>query len=174
MELRTERLVLRPWQPADADRLFAIRRRPDVAQWLGDPTPWESIETAYAEIAEWNARAHPLGVWAIVPDGAAQPVGSASLSNLPGSVEVQAGWYLHPDETGNGYAAEAARGVLAHAFGAGVDRVWAIMWAHNEASAAVANAAGMDHLGVRHDPWYGTEDDPDSRMFRLDAPYDID
>ena len=170
MELRTDRLLLRPWGDADIDRLFTIRSNVEVAKWLGDPEPWESVDRARLEVDKWNARGLPLGVWAVVPAGQSVAAGSVSLSNLPGSNEFETGWYLHPDSVGRGYASEAARAVVEHAFASGIRRVWAIMWAHNEPSAAVARSIGMDHLGVRHDPWYGTEEDPDSRMFRIDAP----
>lgn len=170
----TERLWLRPWHPDEADRLFDIRRRTDVAKWLGDPTPWTERSLAATNIATWNAATlgpGPLGVWAIAaktePDvDRATPFGTVKLGQLPGSDEIEIGWYLHPDSTGQGFAAEAAAAVLGHALSGGVARVWAIMWAHNEPSARVATSIGMDDLGVIEDPWYGTDADPLSRIFR--------
>ena len=44
------------------------------------------------------------------------------------------------------------------------------MWADNGRSAAVARRIGMREVGVLDDPWYGTEEDPTSRVFRHDAP----
>jgi RimJ/RimL family protein N-acetyltransferase len=40
MELRTERTVIRPWRPEEADRLYDIVRRREVTEWLGRPEPW--------------------------------------------------------------------------------------------------------------------------------------
>ena len=41
--MQTDRLRLRPWTLDDAERLFAIRSNPDVAQWLADPDPWTDL-----------------------------------------------------------------------------------------------------------------------------------
>lgn len=172
--LTTARTVVRPWRLEEAPRLLAIRRLPEVAQWLADPTPWTDLATAEATIASWAAEqaARPhLGTFAIVPTATGVPAGSVTLKPLPGADdEFEIGWYLHPDAHGQGLAREAARAMLEHAWRHGVPRVWAVMWPHNGPSAAVARAIGMTDLGVRRDPWYGTPEDPDSRMFRADAP----
>lgn len=173
-------MELRPWRVDEADRLLAIRGLESVAVWLSDPHPWTDIAVPRARIADWQERIvadAPLGVWAIVPDDhnrdhgplrIAEPVGSVQLGRLPDDDEIEIGWYLHPDATGRGYASEAARALLARAGDHGVRRVWAVMWPHNDASARVATAAGMTDLGVVDDPWYGTDEEPTSRMFRLD------
>jgi RimJ/RimL family protein N-acetyltransferase len=169
MPLTTERLRLRAFTTDDAPRLLAIRSDPEVVRWQSDPTPWTDLDQALTTIAEWAQLPSPLGVWAIVPVGHDQLAGTVSLKRLPGSEEVEIGWSLHPDATGNGYAREAARLVLAHAFAHGIPHVWAVMWPQNERSARVAAAAGMHRVGVHADPWYGTEQDPDSLFYRADA-----
>lgn len=174
--LTTPRLTLRPWQTAEAERLLDIRRRPEVARWLSDPNPWSDVAAARAKIEEWAhkvASDPPFGVWAILPGNADMPAGSVSLNQLPGDDgEVEVGWYLHPDSHGQGYAREAARAVLDRAFAHGIERVWAVMWPDNAPSARVCRALGMADLGVRHDPWYGTEEFPDSQLFRIERPAD--
>ncbi|HSM45103.1 MAG TPA: GNAT family N-acetyltransferase [Acidimicrobiia bacterium] len=167
----SERLEIRPWRIDEAERLLEIRRIPEIARWLSDPEPWADVEQAREMIREWASiepGAPPLGTWAIVPSVSGVPVGTISLKRLPSSREIEIGWYLHPDAHGQGYAAEAATAVLRHAADAGIERVWAIMWPDNLASAKVARRAGMTDLGVRPDPWYGSKTDPDSRMFRID------
>jgi RimJ/RimL family protein N-acetyltransferase len=170
----TPRLAVRPWDLAEAPRLFDIRSRESVAQWLSDPAPWADLAVATEHIERWATRiatCPPFGSWAIVPRDTDVPVGTVSLNRLPNDdVEVEIGWYLHPDAVGHGWAREAAAGMLVHAFAHGIDRVWAIMWPHNDASAAVARAIGMMDLGVIPDPWYGEPDTPDSLMFRIDRP----
>lgn len=167
----TARTVVRPWRVEEADRLLDIRGRGAVVRWLSEPTPWRDVGQARDAIRAWSrstGHAPYLGVWAIVPTATGIPAGSVSLGLLPDDVEVEIGWYLHPDSQGQGLATEAARGALAHGFAHGVDRIWAIMWPDNEASARVALAIGMRDLGTLPDPWYGTPEDPDSRMFRID------
>ena len=169
--LATDRTQLRPWREDEAERLLAIRSTPEIARWLSDPTPWTDLAQARERIARWAdevAAPDPFGVWAIVERATGVLAGSVSLHLLPDDVEVEIGWYLHPDATGRGLASEAAAALLAHAHACGVDRVWAVMWAHNAASARVAAAIGMTDLGVLHDPWYGTEECAVSRMFTSD------
>lgn len=170
----TPRARLRRWTAADAPRLYDIRRLPEVATWLGDPTPWVEVAQASARIQAWQdlrQGAPGFGEWAIHPHDADVPVGSANLTRqFDGSIHV--GWYLHPDSIGRGWAREAGAALLTHAWSVPVSQVWAVMWTDNDASAAVARALGMTDLGVRPDPWYGTPEDPDSLMFRSDAPLD--
>lgn len=167
----TARTEIRRWRPDEADRLLDIRRRPEVARWLGDPTPWTELVTAQAHIEQWtSAGEDDLGTWAIVPIDRRIPAGTVKLDRLPGGSDLEIGWSLHPDAMGQGYASEAARCVLAHGLTLGRGPVWAVMWPHNEASARVCVAIGMTDLGVVEDPWYGTDEDPLSRMFRADGP----
>lgn len=180
IELRTERLLLRPWRAAEADLLLDILRRPEVNAWLGDePRPW-TRERAEETIA---ANARPVGVpqrWAVVPDEVGRPVGTvmierfAPLLDRPG--DAQLGWYQHPDAQGHGWVTEAAATLLARAVESGEPRVWAGMWPHNTASAAVARRIGLTDLGRLTDPWYGTVRYPLGRFFcwgRADAEHPL-
>lgn len=168
----TERLVVRRWRIDEAERLLAIRSDPAIAQWLADPTPWISLDQAVEAITAWQHGVDGddrLGSWAIVPVDADRPVGTVSLKPLPNDTLVEIGWNLHPDSTGRGYAREAAALVLAHAERHRILPVHAVMWPHNDRSAAVCLAIGMTDLGIIDDPWYGTEDEPTSRIFRYDG-----
>lgn len=197
--LETARATIRHWRPDEAELLFDIRRRPDVAQWLGDPRPWTGVEQARANIVAWRDRATDAvpSTCAIVPNGTGVPVGSVSLNIMPqpgsGDVpvtdadwlreytpvggitngvdgEVEVGWYLHPDALGHGWASEAAAAMLDHGFKHGLSRIWAVMWASNGPSAAVCRRIGMTELGVQVDPWYGSSDDATSRFFLATSP----
>jgi RimJ/RimL family protein N-acetyltransferase len=49
----TSRLVVRPWDLAEAPRLFDIRSRESVARWLSDPAPWTDPAIATEHIERW-------------------------------------------------------------------------------------------------------------------------
>jgi RimJ/RimL family protein N-acetyltransferase len=170
--LATARTTIRPWRTAEAAVLFDIHRRPEVAKWLGDPSPWTRVEQAHDRIvrtAEAATTALP-GSCAIVPRTTGVPVGTVSLLALPDDDEVQLGWVLHPEHMGRGWATEAAAAMLAHALVVGHRRIWALMWPQNAPSAAVCRRLGMHELGVQVDPWYGTTRDPESLVFCSLAP----
>ncbi len=169
IELRTARLLLRPWRPDDADLLLDIVRRPEVNGWLGSSQRSWTRDRVLEGIA---ADARDTGLerrWAIVPDEVGQPVGSAMIERFPPLLDetgdVHLGWYLHPDAQGHGWVTEAAAALLAHALAAGEPRVWAVMWPHNTASAAVARRIGLTDLGRHVEPWFGTVRYPLGRLF---------
>ncbi len=165
----TERLVVRPWRHAEADRLLDILSRVEVARWLGDGPPrlMRDLDEAHERIDRYRecSTTAPLGFWAVVRRDTGRPVGSVLTLELPHAEagEVQIGWHLHPDSWGQGYAREAAAAVLDRALGHGLDEVWALTHVTNSPSRAVAAAIGMRDQGV-HTRWY---DEP-SQVFRAD------
>ena len=168
MELRTERLLVRAWDPEDPDEVavaYDIYRREEVARWLGaTPAPWPSLEATKARLERWAgipAKLPGFGLWAVVPDEVGHPVGTVLLVPLPDADnnptdDIEIGWHFHPDHWGHGYATEASAAVLEHGFAdLGLPRVEAVAYAGNEPSFAVMRRLGMTHQGTT-DRWYGT------------------
>ncbi len=174
VDLRTERLDVRPWRDDEAERVFDVYAREEVARWLGaSPRPMASLEEAVLAVKRWAERneADPrYGLWAVVPRDTGVPAGSVLLAVLPDAAgvptgDVEVGWHLHPDSWGRGYATEVARAVIAAAFAAGARRVHAVVRPGNEKSIAVCRRLGMEHHG-RTDRYYGVE----AEHFTIDAP----
>ena len=142
MELRTERLVLRPFAEGDLDLLLAIRNAPGVIGTTdtGEPLPRERMERQLQHRLElWRGRG--LGSWLIQLDGAAigfvevAPIGEGSGVD-PGKIEL--GVVIHPDHWGRGIAGEAGLAVAADCFErAGLERVYFGVDAANEKSLRV-------------------------------------
>ncbi len=154
----TERVVIRPWQPDEADRLYDMLRRLEVVKWLGRvATPMKDRDEAVAYIERWAAAlaADPrFGSWAAVERASGIPAGTVVLRPLPeGDGEVEIGWHFHPDRWGNGLASEAAGALLARGFADGLEEVWAVTHLDNHPSIAVCRRIGMRLLGVTH-RWY--------------------
>jgi RimJ/RimL family protein N-acetyltransferase len=165
--MRTDRLTLRRWAPddeADVRTVFDIYRRTEVVEWLSrPPAPLESEGAARDRMRRWVAISvdRPgLGMWAVVPDVVGRPVGTVLLLPLPGADgtmtdDAEIGWHLHPEHWGHGYATEAARAALDHAFqDLGLPVVNAIAYEGNTASFGVMRRLGMTHRG-RSERWYG-------------------
>lgn len=155
--LTSERLVLRPWEPADADFLLDLEGRREVVRHLGAaPSTMTTRDEALASIHRRRAISahHVHGVW-LVADHDGRRLGNLLLKPVPlstdertdGPPEVEVGWHLHPDAWGHGYATEAARMVLDDAFARGLTRVVAVVHPENTASTAVCRRLGMRHLG---------------------------
>ena len=159
MHLATARLLIRLWRHEDAERLLDIQSRLEVMKWLGDGEPvlMRDLDEAHARIDRYAERSSvpPLGTWAIERTDDGIVSGTVLLLTLPNDEhgEVEIGWHLHPDSWGRGYATEAARAVLAHAFAAGLPEVIAVTHVGNTASQAVARRLGMEDRGIV-EKWY--------------------
>jgi RimJ/RimL family protein N-acetyltransferase len=170
VDLTTDRLRIRPWRSDEAPRLLDILSRVEVVRWLGDGEPvlMKDLEEARGRIERFHARSAeaPLGVWAVERRSDGVALGTVLLLTLPNDEhgEVEIGWHLHPDSWGEGYATEAARAVLGHAFAAGLPEVLAVTHLDNWPSQAVARKIGMTDQGVV-EKWY----DGPSQLFRITA-----
>jgi len=180
MELRTRRLLLRPWRADDAGDVavaFDIYRRWEVARWLGaTPSPWPDEATAREQLLRWQVFSdeHPgYGLWAVAPgsdgdDGT--PVGTVLLMPLRDGAdvptgEIEIGWHFHPDAWGHGYATESASALLEHAWAMGLPCVEAIAFPDNGPSIKVMERLGMSHQGETS-RWYGAT----FTWYRIDNP----
>ncbi|HVF20895.1 MAG TPA: GNAT family N-acetyltransferase [Mycobacteriales bacterium] len=149
----TERLTAREWRVDDAAAAYEIYRDPDVVRFLGTtPQPVASVAEQRQRVERWigvteSLRGTGYGQWALeTHDGTL--VGMALLKPLPDAAEVEVGWHLGKPFWGSGYATEGARGAIAHGFTVcGLNVIYAVVVAENEASAAVAGRLGMHHEG---------------------------
>jgi RimJ/RimL family protein N-acetyltransferase len=143
--LKTERLLLRPLAPADAQAYAAMRYHPEVARWL-PPASADSVEAASASIerfaASWRERGY--APWGLFLEGGL--IGHGGLNHVPEFQATEVLWALHPDAWGRGYATETARAALTFGFATlGMETIFAITMPDNLPSQAV-----MRRLGLRY------------------------
>lgn len=171
--IETDRLILRYWTHDDADRLFDMMSRIEVAKWSGAGIPMASIDEARTRIERMPSRAGDrpgAGMFAAERKDTGVVAGMAVLVQLPASKgldrsDMEIGWHLHPDSWHQGFATEAATALVARGFAAGLTELFAVTKPGNVPSQAVCLRLGMADLGLRTD-WYDTE----LRAFRLAAP----
>ncbi|KUN41194.1 acetyltransferase [Streptomyces longwoodensis] len=156
-ELRTDRLVLRPWRASDLAPWAAMNADPEVRRHLGDLLTREQSDASVARFrAEFEERGY--GWWAVEVRATGAFTGFAGLDRvddgLPfGGLEI--GWRLAREAWGKGYATEAARAVLDFGFDTlGLPEILAVTTATNLRSQAV-----MRRIGMTRDP-DGDFDDP--------------
>ncbi|UWE07294.1 GNAT family N-acetyltransferase [Actinacidiphila bryophytorum] len=148
--LRTDRLVLRRWRDSDLAPWAAMNADPQVREHLGDPLTREQSDASVARFeADFDRRG--FGWWAVEVRATGEFIGFAGLDELGEDMPftgVEIGWRLARPAWGRGYATEAARAVLAHAFDTlGLAEVLAVTTAANVRSQAV-----MRRLGMTRDP----------------------
>ena len=154
--LRTARLELRPWRPGDRAPFAALNADPEVIRWIGDGTPLGRADSdALVDRFEAHWAARGFGLWAVEDRGGF--VGFAGLAVpwfLPAVLPaVEVGWRLRRAAWGRGYATEAGRAVLAHAFGElALAEVIATILPANTPSIRVAEKLGLELRGTHLHP----------------------
>lgn len=138
MHLKTERLVLRPFQPEDVDDAYAYMSDPAVVRYLY----WE-VRTR-DQVREFLAErgGHVL---AIELPSAGRVIGEVLMRRLSEEHrQGELGYVLNPAYHGKGYGAEAARAMLKAGFEElGLHRIMARLDARNKPSAALLERLGM-------------------------------
>jgi RimJ/RimL family protein N-acetyltransferase len=148
-ELKTDRLLLRQWTDADREPYAALNADPVVMEHFPARMTREMSDAMVDRLAA-ALEERGFGLWALEVVETGQFIGFTGLS-VPGfeahfTPAVEIGWRLSKDAWGNGYASEAARAALAHAFGpAGLDEVVSFTATTNNASQRVMQRIGMSH-----------------------------
>ncbi len=147
--IRTARLRLRARTLADLEAIVAMDADPAVRRFIGGPLdPARHREDVRRRIVE--GRPEPHAAWAVEWRNRPGLLGLCGLSpweEEPGPTLI--GWRLLPSAWGRGVATEAARAVLARAFGPlGLRAVVALIHPDNLASIRVAEKAGMTRAGA--------------------------
>ena len=148
MELRTERLLLRPFREEDLDRLADWQSRPEVARFLyWEPRSREEAEAALAKRFGETDLERDDDVLALAVERREDGLLLGDTSIWLRSAEhrqVEIGYVLHPDSGGQGYATEAARALVNFAFTQlQAHRVFARTDARNKPSEALLARLGM-------------------------------
>lgn len=146
----TERLWIRPRTMAHFDACLAMDRDPEVTKFI--PGPWNEPAKHEAFLRERieTSLGDGLGYWSIFPK--TQPdqfAGWILLIPYDGvGPEVEIGWRLNRSAWGHGFAPEAARPIVEHAFNTvRLKRIVADIAPGNLSSLRVAEKIGMKHIG---------------------------
>ncbi|WP_054568449.1 MULTISPECIES: GNAT family N-acetyltransferase [unclassified Frankia] len=167
--LRTARLLLRQWQPADEAAMAEINQDPEVARHLNRPVDGAAGAAFYGQMCRhWED--HGYGPWALEsrePDRLGEFLGFAGLAHVPpflaeAGPDPELGWRLKRSAWGQGLATEAAVAARDDAFRRlGLPEMISIIHPENVRSQRVATKLGMrvarridnPAIGRRVDVW---------------------
>lgn len=142
--IRTERLLLRPPEPADADAIFqSYAQDPEVTRyltWRPHPSLAETQKVIRNAMAEWSSGTRFPRVITRSEDGTV--LGMLAV-RVEGHMAV-IGYVLARSAWGHGYMTEAVRGVVEALWTVpSIFRIWAVCDVENVASARVLEKSGM-------------------------------
>lgn len=152
MYIDTQRLILRPWAKQDLEAFAAINADPEVRRYYY-PALLTQAETAQMIVeCDSHLQEHGYGFLAVERKADGALVGGLGLSlagdEIPGGPHVEIGWILGRCHWRQGYALEAARACLEHAWSRlGLRQVIGYTSVVNSPSRAL-----MEKLGMRADP----------------------
>ena len=152
--LKTLRLILRPFSIADADPVAELLNDKVMTRNLRD-VPWPySLKDAQQWIGrlsgDWESGdAAVFAVFLLQQAESPRLVGAIGLVFEQPSNRAELGYWVGRDDWGQGIATEACVSVLDFAFSElGIQRVYGECLARNPASAAVLKKVGMSQEGV--------------------------
>lgn len=144
--LETERLLLRPFAPADAPDLRHLLSDPAVSGTLMDVDGPLALDDAERMIAAWQAAAAAGAalVFAVVRRASATLIGYIDLQLAPEHQRGEIAYWIGRPYWWQGYASEAARRVVRCGFeDLELNRVHARCLRRSEAAARVLEKAGL-------------------------------
>jgi len=147
MKIKTERLILRRFTPADTAAMIAINADPRVMEWFPATMTSDQTEAMLSNAnAHWET--HGFGRFALETRDTNQFIGFTGLTvppyDTPANPCVEVGWRLSPAAWGKGYASEAARACLQWGFtDLGLDEIVSFTAIQNTRSTAVMERLNM-------------------------------
>ncbi|MCM2413763.1 GNAT family N-acetyltransferase [Streptomyces sp. RKAG290] len=166
--LTTDRLLLRPFTPGDADQVYAACQDPDIQRWTIVPSPYSRADADLftRQLSPRGWQDDSMYNFAVVLSEGGALTGALGINrrSLPGTYEV--GFWTARGHRGRGYMTEAVRCAARWTFTAlSGDRLEWRAETGNVPSRAVALRAGFRmegdqrsgllNKGVRRDTWTG-------------------
>lgn len=170
VSLTTERLLLRPLVPADAQALFAVFADPAVMRYWSTP-PWASISQAHELIAK-DQSAHATGAYirlGIRLASTAELVGMATLFDFVAQCRrAEIGYALAASAWGRGYMHEALTALIGFGFEElDLNRIEADVDPRNAASALCLERLGFHKEGRLRERWIVAGEVSDTDLYGL-------
>ena len=144
--LQTERLILRPVQPDDAEAMFDYLRDEETVRFITVP-PVKTVSEVLENSIQSYFMLDPIGKWAIVYDQTM--IGTIDLRLNEAHRQAEIGYVLNKRYWGQGIMPEAAQAILAVGFDQlQLVRIFSEHDTRNPKSGRVMTKIGMQQEGV--------------------------
>ena len=161
--IRTQRLMLRPFEDQDVQGITEMLADPETTRWIGGV---KSATEAAASVTRMKQsfKGRGWGTLAVIPQGTTQCVGYCGVRPLAHTQEVEIAFGLSKACWGRGYGTEASNACIDATFKAlPLDSIVATVYPDNTRSIAV-----LKKLGMREESRvFGTWPDSLALLFRI-------
>lgn len=155
MQLETNRLIMRPFEEADAESLFLLDSNPEVMKYVGGVVSTKIEQSQQMiEFIQKQYKENGVGRLAVVEKSTNKLIGWSGLKYLTSEINgmknvYELGYRFLPEYWGKGYATETARATLNYAFNEiKTDVVYAMAVTENTGSNRVLQKLGFEELGT--------------------------
>lgn len=157
-QIRTARVLLRPWQPSDIDALHQLWTTPEVRRYLWDDVVisreavQQAVESHLKTVDRYN-----IGYWALHIPAQSQPrdapiAGFCGFRLIDDGPEIELMYGLRGEHWGKGFATEACAAAIEYLWNATSYRqVYARTDPPNQRSVQVMLRLGMTHHSTTDD-----------------------
>lgn len=157
MEISTWRLLLRDFTTEDEAALLALEAEPALYRYRDSAPPSEEERRAFFQKTQdlLKQDLRPAYILAVVLPADGRLIGVVTLTITNRALgQAELGYRLSPAFWGQGYAAEAARGLVGFGFAAlGLHRIYALCHPDNMGSRRVMEKIGMQYEGHLREDW---------------------
>lgn len=143
--LRTARLLLQPYTPADEEAFVALFQDERVSRWMGDgPQSEEADRALFHRVFSHVYPTRRFDVWGVRCTGSDRLVGHAEIKRTDEAGGHEIIYALHPGHWGTGLGGELAEALVAYGFGPlRLPEVHATVAAENAASLTLLKRIGF-------------------------------
>lgn len=143
------KVVLRPWEPADADAVFAACQDVEIQRWTTVPSPYShSDAVGYVTEVASAAWQHGGAVFAVIDAATGELAGSIGAHGMSDGV-AHVGYWTAATARGRGLTSDALRTLTSWFLReGGAARVELVVEPGNVGSVRVAEAAGFTREGL--------------------------
>ena len=142
--LTTERLLIRPWDDLDAPELFELAKSQEIARWCG----WKPHKDIRDTLFVLHNFLEVRETYAICLRESGSVIGSISLmfdsDLIKSDSECELGFWIGEKYQGNGYAFQATKEVIRHAFSdLKMTKIWCGYYDGNDKSKKLQEKLGF-------------------------------
>lgn len=145
--IETKRLILRTWKKSDLKPMIQINQDPRVMEFFPSTLTQKKTEELVERLTN-HYKKHGFTLYPVELKKTKECIGMVGIATVPFKTAftpaVEIAWRLAPEHWGNGYATEAAKAVIHHAFTVlNIKKIVAFTTSKNIASQRVMEKIGM-------------------------------